>query len=224
MRRRNFCPDKFSNLSHHAAAPPRAGPLSRKTTPGQRHPQIAPNERRSVGPKCGPSRLRVRSPTSDSPSARGRRGLVREGRDSVLATDLAHHRLEADGVGHAGTRRARSLSHKERTTHQSPSRARHSVRPIGHLRATRAIHQDPTSLAGVGESDLWLTRGPAAHLPNLPRNDARSTQPGWTRKREGVRVKGPRPWGRTSRFVRALRVHPQQPLPWAAHDVHKHPP
>jgi hypothetical protein len=161
-------PDKFSHLSHHAAAPPRASPLSRKTTPGQRHPQIAPNERRSVGPKCGPSRLRVRSPTSDSPSARGRRGLVREGRDSVLATDLAHHRLEADGVGHAGTRRARSLSHKERTTHQSPSRARHSVRPIGHLRTTLAIHQDPTLLAGVGESDRRLARGPAARGPPSP--------------------------------------------------------
>ena len=124
-------PDKFSNLSHHAAAPPRAGPLSRNTTPGQRHPQIAPNERRSVGPKCGPSRLRVRSPTSDSPSARGRRGLVREGRDSVLATDLAHHRLEADGVGLPGTRRARSLSEKERTTHQTSSRVRRSEgRPV----------------------------------------------------------------------------------------------
>ena len=92
-----------------------------------------------------------------------------------------------------GTQKTKSTRHKERPTHQFHSRLRHSVRPIGHLRATRAIHQDPTPLAGVGESDLWLTRGPAAHLPNLPRNDARSTQPGWTRKREGVRVKGPRP-------------------------------
>ncbi len=32
------------------------------------------------------------------------------------------------------------------------------------------------------------------------------------------------PWGRTSRFVRPLRVHPQHPVPWAAHDVHKHAP
>jgi hypothetical protein len=122
----------------------------------------------------------------------------------------------------AGTQTTRSMRYKERPTHHFHARLRRSVRPIGHLRATRAIHQDPTPLAGVGESDLWLTRGPAAHLPNLPRNDARSTQPGWTRKREGVRVKGPRPWGRTSRFVRPLRVHPQQPLPWAAHNVHKH--
>ena len=124
----------------------------------------------------------------------------------------------------AGTQKPSSLCHKERTTRQSHSRVRHSVRPICQLRTTRAIHQDPTPLAGVGESDLWLTRGPAAHLPNLPRNDARSTQPGWTRKREGGRAIAPRPWGRTSRFVRPLRVHPQQTVPWAAHDVHKHPP
>jgi hypothetical protein len=166
-------PDKFSNLSHDAAAPPRTCPPPAKRPPVKSPPQIAPNEDRSVSPKCRPSRLRVRSQRSDSPSARGRRGLVREGRDSVLATDLAHHRLEADGVGHAGTRRARSLSHKERTTHQSHSRLRRSVRPIAHLRATRVIHQDPTLLARVGESDRRLTRGPAARVPPLPQNDIR---------------------------------------------------
>ena len=112
-------------------------------------PQIAPNEGRSVRPKCRPSRLRVRSQRSDSPSARGRRGLVREGRDSVLATDLAHHRLEADGVGHAGTRRARSLSHPERTTHQSSSRVRRSEgRPVisGQLASST---KTPPSLRGL---------------------------------------------------------------------------
>ena len=111
----------FSNLSNDSAAPPRTCPPPGKRPPVKSPPQIALNERRSVSPKCRPSRLRVRSRRSDSPSARGRGGLVRERRDSVLATDLAHHRLEADGVGHAGTRRARSLSHQERTTHQSLS-------------------------------------------------------------------------------------------------------
>ena len=170
-------------MSHDAAAPPRAGPLSRKTTPGQRHPRIAPNERRSVSPKCRPSRLRVRSPRSDSPSARGRWGLVRERRDSVLATDLAHHRHKADGVGTAGTQKTRSMRHKERPIHRTHARLRRSVRPIGHLRANHASHQDPTLLAGVGESDRRLTRGPAARGPPLPQNDARSTTPGWRRER-----------------------------------------
>ena len=121
----------------------RAGPLSRKTTPGQRHPPIAPNERRSVSPKCGPSRLRVRSQRSDSPSARGRRGLVRERRDSVLATDLAHHRHKADGVGTAGTQKTRSMRHKERPIHRTHARLRRSVRPIGHLRANHASQTRP---------------------------------------------------------------------------------
>jgi hypothetical protein len=52
--------------------------------------------------------------------------------------------------------------------------------------------QDPTLLAGVGESDRRLTRGPAARGPPLPQNDARSTPLRWTRDREGVRVQGTR--------------------------------
>jgi hypothetical protein len=53
---------------------------------------------------------------------------------------------------------------------------------------------DPTDLASVGESDLWLARGPAAHVLPLPRNSARSTEPGWLREGAGGRVKWPRPW------------------------------
>jgi hypothetical protein len=51
---------------------------------------------------------------------------------------------------------------------------------------------DPTLLAGVGESDRWLTHGPAARGPPLPQNDIRCTAPGWTRERDGVRVQGTR--------------------------------
>jgi hypothetical protein len=123
-----------------------------------------------------------------------------------------------------GTQKTKSTRHKERPTHQFHSRLRHSVRPIGHLRATRAIHQDPTLLARVGESDRRLTRGPTARGPPLPRNDIRSTEHGWLREGAGGRAIAPRPWGRTSRFVRPLRVHPRQRVPRAARDVHKHPP
>jgi hypothetical protein len=75
--------------------------------------------------------------------------------------------------------------------------------------STSPVKQDPTDLASVGESDLWLARGRAARGPPLPQNDARSTHPGWPREGAGVRAKEPRPWGRTPRCVRPLRAHPQ---------------
>jgi hypothetical protein len=56
--------------------------------------------------------------------------------------------------------------------------------------STPVAKADPTDLASVGESDLWLVHGPAARGPPLPQNDIRSTAPGWTRERDGVRVQG----------------------------------
>jgi hypothetical protein len=41
------------------------------------------------------------------------------------------------------------------------------------VNSTRRAQEDPTLLAGVGESDRRLARGPAARVPPLPRNDIR---------------------------------------------------
>jgi hypothetical protein len=181
---------------------------SHRPIAAQTNPQIAPNELRSVTPKCRPSRLRVRSPRSDSPSARGRRGLVRERRDSVLATDLAHHRHKADGVGTAGTQKPSSISHKERTTHQSHSRWRRSVTPICHHRATRAIHQDPTLLAGVSESDRWLAAAPPRAYPLSRKTTSGELHPGGRGRGLGGgrngRARGDEPPGLSTRCVSIL--------------------
>jgi hypothetical protein len=60
------------------------------------------------------------------------------------------------------------------------------------LRGPTLHPPDPIDLVSIGESDRWLARGPATPLLPLPRNDARSTQPGWPREGAGGRAKWPR--------------------------------
>jgi hypothetical protein len=69
---------------------------------------------------------------------------------------------------------------------------------------------DPTLLAGVGESDQQLARGPAARVPPLPQNDIRSTAPGWTRERDGVRVQGTRATARCARRIPSHHYGPDK--------------
>jgi hypothetical protein len=88
-----------------------------------------------------------------------------------------------------------------------------SVRTPSHLLSTLSFlgrrPPDPTPLAGVGESDLWLVAAPPRACP-----PSRKTTFGQLHSRGrgrglGGGRKGRRLWGRTSRFVRPLRLHHQ---------------
>ena len=91
---------------------------------------------------------------------------------------------------------------------QVPSAPRRISFPLSPFSFLGRRPPDPTPLAGVGESDLWLVAAPPrACPPPAKRHSVNCTRVaaggGWG---EGERAA---PVGRTGRFVRPLRVHPQ---------------
>ena len=108
----------------------------------------------------------------------------------------------------AGTQTTRSMRHKERPIHRTHARLRRSVRPIGHLRANHASHQDPTLLAGVSESDRWLAAAPPRAYPLSRKTTSGELHPGGRGRglgggRKG-RARGDEPRGLSTRCVSIL--------------------